>query len=91
MIDFGINYFEDNIAIVLNGWRIDMACHSSEQPEGDICNSNGVWPYNLELSLSCSVNQNIYACDIQFELARSCDPSCAYGKNLGIDKAFNHV
>jgi len=77
--------------MVLQGWRIDMYCDPNEQPAGEICNSNGIWPYNLQISLDdCNVGDSL-TCTLNFYLLRSCDPSCAYGENLGIDKAFNHV
>mmetsp|Transcript_20829 Transcript_20829/g.26349 ORF Transcript_20829/g.26349 Transcript_20829/m.26349 type:complete len:400 (-) Transcript_20829:50-1249(-) len=81
-----------NVEMLLQGWRIDMNCNPDVQPPGEICNSNGTWPYYMDLQIhSCGLSGAEFTCFLQVNFNRSCDPSCAYGSNLGIDKAFNHV
>lgn len=69
-----------------------MYCNPDQQPEGEICNSNGIWPYYLSIEIgNVTITGSTISTIIEIELKRSCDPSCAYGAQLGIDKAFNHV
>lgn len=67
---------------ILNGFKIDMKCIDSS------CNSNGIWPYKLNIDISnCSEDsedKTNFDCHLIFELNRGWTPAKGGGK------AFNY-
>lgn len=72
----------------LRGWRIDMHCNPEQQPPGQICNSNGIWPTKLLIDIKdCQFNvgTGTLTCTLEFALNRAWTPL------FGGGKSFNYV
>lgn len=70
----------------LRGWRVDMSCDPSLQPQGHECNSNGVWPSELSVDLAnCTVSSSQVSCVLDLAFSRYWTPL------LGGGKPFNYV
>lgn len=59
----------------LRGWNVQMLCDPAKQPAGEECNSNGVWPYDLSLSVgNCTSGGSNVACWVNITLNRGIAP-----------------
>jgi hypothetical protein len=73
---------------VLRGVRVDMHCDDAAQPDGRVCNSNGVWPFRLAFGVDkCSLSSpsSSLKCELSFDLWRGWTPA------FGGAKPFNFV
>lgn len=63
-------------AFVLQGFEFESSCDASKQPVGRPCNSNGLWPYELRVSLGeCLQRQKTFSCPISFRIFRAWTPN----------------
>lgn len=74
-------------AVLLRGYKIDMHCDPDKQPAGGECNSNGVWPFYLEVALEqCQLTEGRISCGVRFHLDRGNIPF-----HFRFSKPFNFV
>jgi len=72
-----------NFQVILNGISLKMSCDKSK----GICNSEGIWPELLDLSIVSCVNKNgsngtLIDCNFNFNLERGSAPYGGSGKAL---------
>jgi hypothetical protein len=77
---------ESGAAAIINGFNVSMLCNSS----CGTCNSNGVWPYSFNMSISnCSFHGTNVECEISFGLGRGWTPTHGGGKSFNACMAFD--
>ncbi|MCA9524224.1 MAG: hypothetical protein KC609_24820 [Myxococcales bacterium] len=75
-----------DLALLLSGFSLRSSCDDAKQTNGELCNSNGFWPYGLHLGVSaCAPFQSGFRCRLTLEIFRSWTPT-----NGGL-KPFNDV
>jgi len=74
MDDFPIH--DNQQAMILQGIQLDLHCDDNKQPEGNPCNSNGMWPYIFNIAIDqCSIQQENYNCDLSVDIYRAWTPN----------------
>ncbi len=63
-------------AFVLQGFEFESSCDPDKQPPNRPCNSHGLWPYDLRVSLGeCSRVEQTFSCPITFRIYRAWTPN----------------
>lgn len=75
-IELDLRYPADAAVAVLRGVRLETACDPAKQPSGEPCNSDGMWPYKLELRLgACVVAGTRVTCPVSVKIERAWTPN----------------
>ena len=67
-----------------------MECEEELQPEGETCNSNGIWPvsFSVDAPVCSMTSTSILGCNSSIYLSRACNPDCSIPL---VEKPFNFV
>lgn len=76
--------------LALQGLDLDLECVDTDQPDGEACNSDGMWPYLLALQLGdCTLRQQAYICPLKVNIYRGWTPNQGGVPGLGETKPLN--
>lgn len=74
---------ETEFAAVLGGVDFAADCDDAHQPEGQECNSDGIWPYRMYIAIeACARDATKLRCNVRFDLDRGWTPAKGGGKPL---------
>jgi hypothetical protein len=60
----------------LNGFDINLFCDDNLQPDGKKCNSNGMWPIKMKVSIDkCDRFERKTYCAVTYEVVRGWTPT----------------
>lgn len=80
----------ENYAVILNGFDLRTSCDDAIQPQGESCNSNGVWPHHFHLGVEdCEADEAEIRCAFTFVLGRSFNPDGMKPMNSRMDVALD--
>ena len=79
--------------LVLAGFELDMHCNPALQPEGQVCNSNGIWASQMYLgippsSVEWDASTSTLEADVAFNLTRGWTPDKGGGKPFNYRMTF---
>ena len=79
-----------NGQLALQGLDLDLECVDTDQPDGEPCNSDGMWPYLLALQIGdCALRQQGYICPLKVNIYRGWTPNQGGVPGLGETKPLN--
>lgn len=62
--------------VVLQGLALQTTCDDNQQPPGELCNSNGMWPYRFAVAIdTCAVTDQTLRCPLTVEMHRAWTPN----------------
>jgi len=66
----------DQLAMILQGIQLDLACDDDKQPDSNPCNSNGMWPYVFNIAVEqCAIRDQHFNCNLNIDIYRAWTPN----------------
>lgn len=62
--------------VALAGMALQTSCDDAQQPAGEPCNSDGMWPYRFAVAIeTCAVTDQTLSCPLTVEMHRAWTPN----------------